>query len=103
MVAGVGALRGAEDTARVGRSGSVRDAAGAVAGRAAFAIDATRATAMGTGLAVPGVLAVFLSLGPVATRRVADWAGDGGASGFKVFVIARAKESKCHSSSPPSK
>ena len=97
MLAGVGALRGAEATARVGRSGLVGDAAGAVAGRAAFAIDATRATAMGAGLAVPGVLTVFQSLGPVATRRVADWAVDGGASGFKVFVIARAKESKCHS------
>ena len=97
MVAGVGALRSAEATARVCRSGLVGDAAGAVAGRAAFAIDATGATAMGTGLAVPGVLAVLLSLGPVATRRVAGWAVDGGASGFKVFIIARAKESKCHS------
>ena len=79
------------------RSGSVRDAAGAVAGRAAFAIDATRATAMGTGLAVPGVLAVRLSLGPTTARCAADGTGDGGASGFEVFVIARAKESKCHS------
>ena len=97
MVAGVGALRSAGATAQVCRSGSVKDAAGAVAGRAAFVIDAARATAMGAGLAVPGVLAVSQSLGPVATRRVADWAVDGGASGFKVFVIARAKESKCHS------
>ena len=97
MVAGVGALRGAEATARVCWSGSVRDATGAVAGRAAFAIDTSRATAMGTGLAVPGALAVCLSLGPTAARCAADGAGDGGASGFEVFVIARAKESKCHS------
>ena len=75
----------------------VGDAAGAVAGRAAFAIDATRATAMGTGLAVPGVLAVCLGLGPAVAGCAADGAGDGGASGFEVFVIARAKESKCHS------
>ena len=97
MVAGVGALRSAEATAQVCRGGSVRDATGAVAGRAAFAIDAARTTTMRTGLAVPGVLAVCLSLSPVATRRVADWAGDGGASGFEIFVVARAKESKCHS------
>ena len=97
MVAGVGALRGAEATARVCRSGSVRDATGAVAGRAAFAIDATRATAMGTDLAVPGVLAVCLSLGPTTARCAADGTGDGGASGFEVFIVARAKESKCHS------
>ena len=93
----VGMLRGAEATARVCQSGSVRDATGAVAGRAAFAIDATRATAMRAGLAVPGVLAVCLSLGPTAARCASDGTGDGGASGFEVFIVARAKESKCHS------